>query len=708
MDIQSCPICFSLTGGEPMLNKKIEYYTKVPVNAYVSCIRKQPVHSHHDDIEIVVALKGTVKIIVGYRTLLLKKGEVFIFNDRDIHCIYETEGENLVLTIHINIKYFRKYNEADFDSFFLMAATSLNDARYDKPIEELKEQLFGIAKMQMKKSGSDESLEAQGKELLQKLLDDFQYFYYTTSGGRHFVNRYDGKNNQAQAARVRALMYYLWDNYGQKITLQEYADETHINMYYLSHIIKNSTGLNFQELLNFTRVEESEPLLLESNKKISEIAFECGFSATRYYVKYFEKWFQMSPKEYREKHMHRLVDKFDEEILDVEESLNAIEEFWGQKRYLNSRETYYYTDVIEIDADKKSRKRKFQYQQLIEWDHNLQSEYGSESDAVRGIKPNFKLCVRIEDVRDLNSRLLQFLQESKTHSLLFVYDTTRKTKEEYGRIFEALGSFCGSAGLPQLAVNIEYIGDISEKTKAKIAESIVKLGEDVKCRITVKKVTGCSMGRYTGNYILDSIYIVPWIIRSSLRSSQEQKFINMVFDKYRGSGSIISGDTGMITSNYIKKPSYYAYMGLSMLGDEILDNTDAYIVTRKNRDIIVLFYDYDDRIFSNIDDYADMNKLATLRFDVEKSKEYKLEFTNLQGRYAVTEVSLGRDICVFSKMMDMGMPEVLMPEEESCMREFIRPKLDFCIVDSRDGSASLEVKVPRYGMSILKLRAMIE
>ena len=161
-----------------MLNRKIEYYTKVPINSYVSSVHEQPVHTHPEDLELIVALKGTVKIIVGYRTLMLKKGEVFIFNDRDIHGVYETEENNLVLTTHINIKYFKKYNETDFSSFFLMAATYLNDARYDRPVEELKKRLFSLAKMQITRTGSDENIEALGKELLQSLLSDFQYFYY--------------------------------------------------------------------------------------------------------------------------------------------------------------------------------------------------------------------------------------------------------------------------------------------------------------------------------------------------------------------------------------------------------------------------------------------------------------------------------------------------------------------------------------------------
>ena len=60
----------------------------------------------------------------------------------------------------------------------------------------------------------------------------------------------------------------MYDNYTRKLTLSEIADREHLSIYYLSHIIKEATGLSFQDLLSYIRVEESEHLLLGTNKKI--------------------------------------------------------------------------------------------------------------------------------------------------------------------------------------------------------------------------------------------------------------------------------------------------------------------------------------------------------------------------------------------------------------------------------------------------------
>ena len=77
-------------------------------------------------------------------------------------------------------------------------------------------------------------------------------------------------------------MDYMYENYERKLTLSEIAENEKLSIYYLSHIIKEATGLSFQDLLSYIRVEESERLLLESGKKIGAIAEEMGFSALLY------------------------------------------------------------------------------------------------------------------------------------------------------------------------------------------------------------------------------------------------------------------------------------------------------------------------------------------------------------------------------------------------------------------------------------------
>ena len=81
--------------------------------------------------------------------------------------------------------------------------------------------------------------------------------------------------------------------------MDELAKIEHLSTFYLSHFIREHIRLSFQEFLSFARVEMSEIPLLETEKKISVIARESGFSTTSYYEKFFSKWFGHTPAEYR-------------------------------------------------------------------------------------------------------------------------------------------------------------------------------------------------------------------------------------------------------------------------------------------------------------------------------------------------------------------------------------------------------------------------
>ena len=685
-----------------MLDVKIDYPDKVPIHVCVSRIHEQPVHSHKDDLELFIPLSGTVKAIIGYNTLIVKEGEPFIINDTEIHGLYETDEENLVLTVHIDLSYFRKYNEAAYGSFFLMAETYLNDVLYEEPVEEMRNQLLNLCTVKLEQKTADDTLEAMCADFLDFLLKNFQYFYFQEFGGRHFVNRYEGVNNQAQAYRIRSLMYYIWDNYDQKITLKEYADKTYINMYYLSHMIKTSTGLNFQDLLNFTRVEQSEVLLLETDRKISQIAHDCGFSATRYFEKYFKSWFQVSHEEYRRRNLRRLSLPFSESTLTPAEAITAINDFSSRGHTPPTERTSFYTDVIEIDVAKKAHKRKDPFLSIIAWDYSniYHSDYPYKD--LDEMASSFRFCAPIRDAHDLNDRLKIFLQEDETRALLLSADYISSALHHADQYAEELIGFCKDAGLTQVNVYFALPDNASVKNVRRFADNLSRAGKEKGCKVIAKEYIRCRFDQYHRNYFLDSVYAVPWIIRGCLDNTHGQEVINTVFDNCFENMQQISGGCGIITDNGIRKPSFYAYQLLSMLGRDVIYDTEGYTVTRKGNDIVFLFYDYDPEMLRKIDDYSDWNRLSVFRFASKRHREYKLDIANLDGKYNVTGISINSDCCVFSKMTELGMPDMISVEDEVLLRDYLKPEISFTVIDSHKESSILDIHVPRFGALCLK------
>ena len=285
-----------------MLKEKIIYKDELPINVTVANIEEYPIH-FHDDMEVVYVLGGSVILRNGYYTYTLKQGDIFILNDREMHSFQRTGEDNLVMMFQMDLTYFSRYYDSLKNNFFV---TDIEDDS-DESLEVLRNLLAKIMMEVIQKGyGYEHKVIESTHNLIACLLSDFQYF--VMENGR-FKNELKNKGNKILAGRLNRITDYMYDNYTRKLTLSEIAEREHLSIYYLSHIIKEATGLSFQDLLSYIRVEESERLLLGTNKKIGAIAEETGFSAVRYYIKHFEHWFGMHPLEYRKKYIGKIISR---------------------------------------------------------------------------------------------------------------------------------------------------------------------------------------------------------------------------------------------------------------------------------------------------------------------------------------------------------------------------------------------------------------
>ncbi len=285
-----------------MLKERIVYKNELPVNVITANIEEYPIH-FHDDMEVVYVLEGSILMRNGYYTYSLRQGDIYILNDREMHSFESTGEDNMVMMLQMDLTYFSRYYDNLKNNFFVTDTDDDND----ESLDVLKNILARIMMEILQKGyGYEHKVIESTHNLIACLMADFQYFMMEDG---KFRNETKNKGNKILAGRLNRITDYMYDNYNRKLTLSEIADREHLSIYYLSHIIKEATGLSFQDLLSYIRVEESEKLLLGTNKKIGVIAEETGFSAVRYYIKHFEQWFGMHPLEYRKKYIGKIFSR---------------------------------------------------------------------------------------------------------------------------------------------------------------------------------------------------------------------------------------------------------------------------------------------------------------------------------------------------------------------------------------------------------------
>lgn len=98
---------------------------------------------------------------------------------------------------------------------------------------------------------------------------------------------------------IQEIATYIYENYDKKLTLDGLSEKFNISRSYLSKKFKIITGFGFKEYVVNVRIQNACTLLLDTNKSITDIAFECGFNDSNYFGDAFRHVKGVSPNKYR-------------------------------------------------------------------------------------------------------------------------------------------------------------------------------------------------------------------------------------------------------------------------------------------------------------------------------------------------------------------------------------------------------------------------
>ena len=100
-----------------------------------------------------------------------------------------------------------------------------------------------------------------------------------------------------QCAAVRR---YIDQHFKESLTLDQLAEEAHVNKFYLSHAFKKEYGVSPINYMISRRLEESKYLLAETDLSLSQISQLLGFSSLSYFSQVFHRTQGLTPMEYRQ------------------------------------------------------------------------------------------------------------------------------------------------------------------------------------------------------------------------------------------------------------------------------------------------------------------------------------------------------------------------------------------------------------------------
>lgn len=77
------------------------------------------------------------------------------------------------------------------------------------------------------------------------------------------------------------------------------ASHFYISKEYLCRLFRQYSGVTVVTYINVKKIKLAQKMLLKTDKSVTQISEECGFSSSSYFTKKFKQINNMSPTEYR-------------------------------------------------------------------------------------------------------------------------------------------------------------------------------------------------------------------------------------------------------------------------------------------------------------------------------------------------------------------------------------------------------------------------
>ena len=262
-------------------------------NLFISCFAHEisnfHYHWHPEEYELNILLHGSQDFCRGTENKVLEADDVLLVEPGMGHASFAQSANTRALVLHFSSKALKPFVKKGYTlQFSDCCSTAQNrDTEYFRLIRFYAAQVYDAAST----GGPYAHLKARGSMelLLAAFCDGFEPRIVKT------VPEQEGQQQEV----VRRLIAYLERHYREKITLEDLAQAFQYNRTYVSTLFKNTVGINFHEYLTRLRFQHALSELAATEKNLTEIAIDNGFSDLKSFNKRFKETLHRTPAEYR-------------------------------------------------------------------------------------------------------------------------------------------------------------------------------------------------------------------------------------------------------------------------------------------------------------------------------------------------------------------------------------------------------------------------
>lgn len=239
----------------------------------------------HEELEAVIVLEGTIQISTNEGLQTVSQDEICFIMPGVIHGFISKSSSRLFL---IKLPLVSEVENITLP-FTRIRCSIITPTHSCYP--ELKKLIFEMNREHAEKRfGYEFAVKSAQFRLITILLRNLPH---------NFINADENEHFRSGMQLLRAVNEYIEKHYAHEIKLNDVAAYCKYSVYYFSHCFKNAAGASFCNYLTVFRLKKAVTLMTDTDAKMSEIAFACGFNDIRSFNRMFKKHFTATPTNYR-------------------------------------------------------------------------------------------------------------------------------------------------------------------------------------------------------------------------------------------------------------------------------------------------------------------------------------------------------------------------------------------------------------------------
>lgn len=241
----------------------------------------------HTQYEIIRIISGTFQLKLEKSTMLCQAGDVIFITSGMLHggtphdCIYECIVFDLQILLKNNHACSRIIRDIIDQKITVNTRLSETSETVPAIVHDLCHALSS------KKTGYEFMVQGYLYHLLGTIIHEHLY-----------EQAHQNIISAERISSVKNVLTFISDNYSNNISLDDLSRIAGMNPKYFCRYFRCLTGRTPIDYLNYYRIECASEMLSTKDITIREVAISCGFNDESYFIKTFNKYKGITPKQF--------------------------------------------------------------------------------------------------------------------------------------------------------------------------------------------------------------------------------------------------------------------------------------------------------------------------------------------------------------------------------------------------------------------------